>query len=237
MSARNSEFCDLYPRFLKTTETVASPNRLNRRHQAIIAWNADFLRNQRVLDMASHDGRWSFAALKIGARHVTGIEARPHLVKKAFENFAFYEISQMSYRFISGLVVPTLQSLPDLSFDVVMCLGFLYHTMEHQAVLREARRLATQYLIVDTDVAPDQDALIRLREEPVADPRNSVDCEGTGRAKALVGVPSRSAIAAMLDFAGYDLQWFDWHGIGIVDWTDIGDYRNGARVTLRASRR
>ena len=72
-------FFDDYPRFYSTSKTGPSRHRLGARHRAIIEGNERLLVGRRVLDIASHDGRWSFAALKSGAAHVTGIEARPHL--------------------------------------------------------------------------------------------------------------------------------------------------------------
>ena len=77
------DFCDLYPRFLETSETAPAASRLNARWRAIIGWNEAILAGRRVVDLGCHDGRWSFAALKAGAAHVTGIEARPHLIRKA----------------------------------------------------------------------------------------------------------------------------------------------------------
>ena len=69
-------FFDEHPRFLDTGSVFTERHRLNLRHRAIIERNRDILAGARVLDIASHDGRWSFAALKAGAAHVTGIEAR-----------------------------------------------------------------------------------------------------------------------------------------------------------------
>lgn len=71
------KFFDPYAQFLTTSATSASPSRLNARHAAIIQGNLELFRGKRVLDIASHDGRWSFAALHAGAKHVTGIEIRP----------------------------------------------------------------------------------------------------------------------------------------------------------------
>ena len=56
-------FFDQYPRFYDTSETFAYPSRLNLRHEAIFAENTDIFEGRRVLDIASHGGRWSFAAL------------------------------------------------------------------------------------------------------------------------------------------------------------------------------
>jgi 23S rRNA G2069 N7-methylase RlmK/C1962 C5-methylase RlmI len=76
-------FFDRFNRFYSTSRTSPWPERLHARYQAIIQENLDLLRGQRVLDVASHDGRWSFAALKAGCAHVTGMEAREHLVLNA----------------------------------------------------------------------------------------------------------------------------------------------------------
>lgn len=235
--AAQQEFCTRYPLFLTTTETVASANRLNARHRAIIGWNADILRDCRVLDLASHDGRWSFAALQTGAHHVTGVEARRHLVDKANGNFAAYRIPPEQYSFVNGLALPAMRALPDGGFDIVMCLGFFYHTLDHMAVLLEARRLATRYLILDTEISPDEDQIIRVRPEFTAHPTNSADYAQTGHSYALVGTPSRSAVFAMLDFAGFDVELFDWNDGTITDWTHLEDYRVGKRITVRATRR
>ena len=83
-------FFDAFPRFYETTQTHASAGRLNLRYEAIFTQNADVFKDARVLDIASHDGRWSLAALRSGAAEVVGIEARDDLVKAARENLAAY---------------------------------------------------------------------------------------------------------------------------------------------------
>jgi len=50
-------FFDAYDRFYATSQTGPSARRLNARYEAIIGKNIDLLRHQRVLDVASHDGR------------------------------------------------------------------------------------------------------------------------------------------------------------------------------------
>jgi hypothetical protein len=67
-------FIDEFPQFYSTSQTGAVPNRLNQRYRACLEWNEPVIRGNRILDIASHDGRWSFAALKTGASHVVGIE-------------------------------------------------------------------------------------------------------------------------------------------------------------------
>src|SRR4249920_3533467 len=95
-------FFDSYPRFLETSKTGADRDRLNGRHRAIIEFNRDIIRGSRLLDIASHDGRWSFAALKAGAEHSTGIEGRADLVSRANDTFKSNGIDPESYKFIHG---------------------------------------------------------------------------------------------------------------------------------------
>jgi len=69
-------FFDEYSRFYQTTGPLPKPNRFQQRWRMIIDPNGDLFQGARVLDIASHDGRWSFAALKAGAEFVEGVEGR-----------------------------------------------------------------------------------------------------------------------------------------------------------------
>jgi SAM-dependent methyltransferase len=233
--AMQHEFCDRFPRFLETTETVPSRSRLNARWRAIIGWNTAVLAGRRVLDLGCHDGRWSFAALDAGAAHVIGIEARAHLVKKAVENLSHYAVPTGSYDFVAGDAMEALRALKPASIDVVMCLGFFYHTMEHMRLLLEARRLGAQCIIIDTSISPAEEPIVALTFESTEDTRNAVDYGLTGSNKALVGAPSRSGLLAMLDYAGYQAVFFDWQNNAVDDWTDLPDYAANLRVTVRAT--
>jgi SAM-dependent methyltransferase len=231
------DFCDRYPRFLETTETIPSHSRLNARWRAIIDWNRPVLAGRRILDLACHDGRWSFAALEVGARHVVGVEARTHLVKKARENFKHYGAPVSSYEIINADAIETLRELKAGSVDVLMCLGFFYHTLEHIRLLLEARRIGVEYIIIDTSISPGHESIVALAFETTEDTRNSIDYGHTGNKKALVGVPSRSGVSAMLDYVGYEADFFDWEKAQVEDWNDMPDYASRLRVTVRARRR
>jgi hypothetical protein len=230
------DFCDRYPRFLETTETVASRSRLNARWRAIIGWNAAILAGRRVIDLGCHDGRWSFAALKAGASNVIGIEARAHLAEKAVENFTHYGVPANAHCIVTGDAIEVLRGLQTGSIDVLMCLGFFYHTLEHMRLLLEARRLGAKYVIIDTSISPAQEPIVALAFESTEDTRNAVDYGLTGNKQALVGAPSKSGLLAMLDYAGYQAEFFDWQNNAVDDWTDLPDYAAHLRVTVRARR-
>jgi hypothetical protein len=231
-----TEFCDRYPRFLETTETVPSRSRLNARWRAIIGWNEAIFAGRRVVDLGCHDGRWGFAALMAGAAYLVGIEARAHLAGKASENLSHYGIPASRYDIVTSDAIEALRGLAPGRVDIVMCLGFFYHTMEHMRLLLEARRLGAEYLIIDTSISPAAEPVIALMFEATEDTRNSVDYGRTGSNRVLVGAPSRSGLVAMLDYVGYQAEFFDWRNNAVTDWTDMPDYSADLRVTVRARR-
>ena len=93
------DFFTEYPRFFQTGRSDLRGRRMQHRHTALIEANRDAIAGKRVLDLASHDGRWSFAALAAGAHHVTGVEARRNLVESAHQTFGAYGVHRDRYRF------------------------------------------------------------------------------------------------------------------------------------------
>ncbi|MDZ7733009.1 MAG: hypothetical protein U5R31_07715 [Acidimicrobiia bacterium] len=63
-----SRFFDTFARFVDSSETGPWVERLNARYEALIHANRHLLDGARVLDLASHDGRFAFAALQAGRR-------------------------------------------------------------------------------------------------------------------------------------------------------------------------
>jgi predicted RNA methylase len=69
--------------------TPAHPH-LSERYEAIFGENRDIFAGASLLDLASHHGCWSLAALATGVRSVIGIEARLELVEAATESLGEY---------------------------------------------------------------------------------------------------------------------------------------------------
>jgi hypothetical protein len=223
-------FFDRYPRFRETSVvgTMArSGQRLDWRWEAIVGANRALFDNARVLDLASHDGRWSMAALDAGAAHVTGIEGRASLVANALSTFGAYGIEPSRYHFAVGDVLTALPMLTRGDYDLVLNLGFLYHTPKHYEIFEQMRRLQPKAIILDTQVTQDDGALTRYRTEGTHWEGAAI---GPGE-KAVVAVPSHDFIAMMCDFFGYRLAEIDWHSLGVGDWAGLLDYRSGQRRT------
>lgn len=228
-------FFDDHAAFLDTSTTSATLARLNLRHEAIVTENRDVLDGARVLDIASHDGRWSYAALQAGATQVTGIEARPDLVHSAGETLASLGVAADRYRFIAGDVFATLAE-QDIGVDAVMCLGFLYHTMRYNELFHLIRRCGPRHLIVDTAVLPVRESMVRVVQESTAKESNAAADALTHGEKALIGRPSVRAIRVMAGAYGFELdRMSDWTGLleDNPDAEDVRDYRRSERVTLR----
>ncbi len=234
-------FFDDYDRFRTTSTTATSATRLNLRHQAMIESNRDILEGARVLDLASHDGRWSFAALQAGASHVTGVEARGRLVRNSRATFADYGIPSRSYRFMRGDMFKVLRD-EKLDVDVVMCLGFMYHTIRYAELLRGMRDANPKYLIIDTKVTLDDRPVIELRRNATAAESNAARDEVSHGDLALAGWPSVPALEMMLGVYDFEVEErFDWPSLigsqpqGTI--RALRDYHTGNRVTLRCRTR
>jgi len=226
-------FFSQYPRFFSTSKTSAGSERLNRRYDVLIRKNADLIRNRRILDIASHDGRWTFAALKAGAAHVTGIEVRQHLVSNAEQTFAHYGIPSNRYSFLCGDVFEAARNLTGV-FDTVFCFGFFYHTLRHAELLMLINRFQASVLILDTKIIPSSvaEASFHLLREPANDEGNGSVLSGAVTEEAIVGVPTLGAVITLLDYFGYRVEVVDWTNCLGKDLTDLADYAKGERTTI-----
>jgi hypothetical protein len=235
-SARASLFFDRFPRFFETSTTSARRDRLNLRYEAIVGQNADIFPGARVLDIASHDGRWSFAALQAGAAEVTGIEARDDLARAAGETFAHYGVDEGRYRFVVGDVLDVL-AREAFQADVVLCLGFLYHTLRYGELMHRIRAVNPRFLVVDTIVLPHERApVVRIRSESGEAERSAVADAFSHGGRTLVGTPSLRALESILGVYGFEVERYsDWGALlrDNPELTGAGGYARGKRVTAR----
>jgi predicted RNA methylase len=219
-------FFDQYDRFYSTTRIGCHPNRLNSRYRAIIEPNLDLIRGRTILDIGSHDGRWSFAALMGGARHVTGVEGRAHLVDAARQTFAHYGVSDDRYRFFVGDAFEVLQR-ESIKVDTVLILGFFYHIYRHFEAAALAAATGASHIVLDTAVAKERgpgDAYIEYALEPT----NKSGAALGPRAEELIGRPSRRAVELMFGQVGFELCDTD-RSVNVGDPTRMEDYRDDRR--------
>lgn len=237
-------FFDQFPRFYRTSLTSPLPDRLNARHGAIIERNRLHLAGKRVLDIASHDGRWTFAALQAGAAHVVGIEPRQALIDNARETFREYGIADGTHQFWTSGV---MEAIDGVRVDTVLCLGFYYHTRYHVDLLDRIERTGCRFAVIDTEITPDRDTLptasangearqvfgnpysLQLIRDEVEDQQMAAADSATRNGFTLVARPSRAAIHSIAEHFGFRVSEFDWpahfrdhpeHAAAMVDYSE-----------------
>jgi hypothetical protein len=253
--SENSFFSE-YPRFYSTSQTSAIPDRLNARYQAIILANRKIIAGKRLLDIGSHDGRWSFAALQAGAQHVTGIEPREELVDNAVSNMQAYGIGESAYAFIKDDVFNFLRSNTN-KIDVILCLGYFYHTIQHVELAKLMADTQARHIILDTEIfptptpyrsspTPDQfkersakedNFVIQLIKDPVAQEMMATEDAFTEYGMTIVGRPSVGAIHLIFEHFGFDVQEMNWDSLIEQSAEGLNDYQEGWRKTFLCSRK
>jgi len=238
--SRETMFFDQHPEFLETSQTASSKRRLNLRHIMMIKKNSRLLKNARVIDIASHDGRWSYAALEAGAAHVTGIEGRDYLVKKSVETLTAKGVPPDQFDFIQADAHDALTQGVGQA-DVVLCLGFLYHTLRYAELFHGIRATGAKFIILDTRIqANEPKATVKIETNIVEEESSAVEDRFTHRGMAIVGTPSVPALEAMLRAYDFDL-------VAQADWASfleklnqansLNSYAVGKRGTFVARRR
>ncbi len=228
-------FFDAYPQFAYSSKTPSSLDRLNQRHRALIEFNKHLIAGQNVLDIASHDGRWSLAAHKAGAKYVLGIEARQHLVESARKTMNQNGVPSSRVEFVEADVMTELDRIEVGRFDTIFCLGFFYHTLDHMLLLRKISRLQPTNLVMDTAISSRLGSSIQLRMDSIEFEGNAVVGDSGDPTQGIVGTPSREALEMMLGAGGFSkFRYYDWHNAGIKRWDDLKSEYMGLRVSLTA---
>lgn len=189
-----------------------SLNRLNRRHQFLIDPFRSDLTGARVLDLASHDGRWSYALSEAGAAEVVGVEARADQIAQ-FDSYPDGPVKER-VSFVHGDVYEEIPRMATAGerFDVVAVFGLYYHVMDHYGLLTRIQQLRPRLVIIDSEFTTSTEASIRLVTEPTASRLNSI-AHVAGQATAPVGIPSRSALELMAGSLGYEVEWSNWNAL------------------------
>lgn len=188
--------------------------------------DAGLFAGKRVLDLGCNAGFWALNAIRAGCAHVVGIDARPAHIEQAELVFRANAIAQDRYRFFAGNVFAGDLAAFGGPFDIVLCLGLLYHVCKPMELLERIESVNRELLVIDSTVLNDERNLIALRHEPLEDPRMSADYQ-------LVFLPSPRAVHDMATALGYACHTlrpqFD-------DWEGCEDFRAGDRYAFVCSK-
>jgi len=201
-------------------------NRLNARFSTfMLPFKAEF-EGKRVLDLGSHDGRWSYAALILGASHVTGIEGRPELIQRGAHLFERAELRERA-DFIAGDIFDVMSDLRGRgeTFDIVLCLGIFYHVMDHYRLLKLMHEFGPSLIIVDTGLINDERPFINLHAEPHDNIFNAIPVGP--EPDVVVGYVSKGGLQLMANSLGWDVHFLPWVPENYANKTKLEDYFTG----------
>lgn len=210
-------------------EDKSSLQRLNNRHRLLIDPFLPQIRGARVLDLACHDGRWSYVLAAAGADQVLGIEAR----QDAIDRFANFPDATLKSR-VTLRCDDIFVALEDLAargetFNVVTVFGIFYHIMDHYRLLNLIRRLQPKIIIIDSEFIMVDNGIIQILTEKTDNPLNAV-ADHKNQTRIAVGVPTRRATELMADTLDYEVTWLQ---SGLI----LGDARDGMHDYFRNGRK
>jgi ubiquinone/menaquinone biosynthesis C-methylase UbiE len=112
-------------------------------------FNSDFA-SVNCVDLACHEGYFSFKLAQMGCKNVLGIDARKkHIDDAMFLNQIY---GHANVRFLEGDVQGGISTSEQ--FDFVLMFGILYHLENPIGALRLAYRLTRVVCLIETQVAP-----------------------------------------------------------------------------------
>ena len=214
-------FFDTYPAFVDSSETGQLRERLNARQRLLVHDNAALLEGATVLDIACHDGRFSFAALQAGATRVVGVDHKAHLLRTAQGHMDRYGVAPDRYRFLAGDLFDCLDDVGPV--DVVLAFGILYHLGDHMRLFDRIFELGPRHLILDTKVSVLDGCVAEVRSPLTSPPPPGAVIELH---------PTRAAVEAMLSSFGWTWTEVDWLASGKTDSDETKSYRHGGRISL-----
>jgi SAM-dependent methyltransferase len=176
------------------------------------------LAGKRVLDLGCNAGFWSLHAYRRGAQFVMGVDARAMHVEQASLVFEVERADPAHFRFLREDVLRA-DWAPWGPFDVVLCLGLLYHVDRPVELFERIGATGARFVLVDTALSRLAGAAFEVRREDTGDPRNAI---GSG----LVLCPTRDAVLELAAAHGFSARVLE---PAFADWRECDDYRDGDR--------
>jgi LPS sulfotransferase NodH/predicted nicotinamide N-methyase len=210
----------IFDRYDAIEGTVLRPpvaKRLRHRYEVVVARNRALLKNARVLDLRSGDGRWSYAAIEAGAAEVVGIDSKHTAVEAAGKAFRKIGVKPTSYRFINAKLFAALRDFSPNTFDIVLCRDV---SADPHFFFKCLWRLRPKHVILDTriDGRKEPTAIFKLNKPDKA------GAKGQKQSGSLVAIPSEALLKGLCECFGFRCRAIDERDVP----DEAGD-RDGAR--------
>jgi 2-polyprenyl-3-methyl-5-hydroxy-6-metoxy-1,4-benzoquinol methylase len=184
------------------------------------------LAGKRVLDLGCNAGFWSLCAIESGCDYVLGIEGRQMHVDQANFVFEVEGVERDRYDFVLGDIFET--DLREFgTFDVVLCLGLMYHISKHVELMEKISEVNDDVLVIDSTLSKARGSFLELGWQS---PRETNYLSAVDR--GLVMKPTKRAVRDLAKKFGYSVAILEpdfRDEEGEPAWTGGRDYRGGAR--------
>jgi tRNA (mo5U34)-methyltransferase len=174
--------------------------------------------NASVIDLACNEGWFSHRVLEWGASRVLGIDIRPQLIRRAELVRSHFGIPPERFELRCADVFDINVSQLG-TFDVVLCLGLIYHLENPIGAMRLARALTRGICVIESQLTRQEEAIVlgngqsNLYEESMASFAARVETDWEDNMLASAGgvvslTPNRAALlqgAAAAGFAELEL--------------------------------
>jgi tRNA (mo5U34)-methyltransferase len=170
----------------------------------------------RVIDLACNEGWFSHRMLDWGASYVLGVDIRPQVIRRAELIRAHFGISadRLDLRCTD---VFDLNPTELGTFDVVLCLGLVYHLENPVGALRVARALTGDVCVIESQLTKQDEPIILgngqsdVYEESPASFASRLETDHECNPLASWGgvlslTPNRAALLQMTQAAGFQRQ-------------------------------
>ncbi len=182
------------------------------------------LTGKRVLDLGCNAGFWSLAAIEAGADFVLGLDGRQMHVDQANLVFEAKGVDPSRYRFELADVFAADPG--DEPFDVVLCLGLLYHVSKPFELMDRMSRWSRDLVVIDTALDTAAGPYFRVVGQNLASPRSAVD-------RAIALHPTSEAVTRLAEEYGLRCAMLRPR---FTSWRGSGSYRDGGRRAFIAAK-
>jgi tRNA (mo5U34)-methyltransferase len=189
----------------------------------LVGFFGSSLEGKRILDLGCYAGFWSLCAAQAGCDYVLGIDGRKMHVDQANFVFEAKEVERDRYDFVLGDLFET-EFRQFGTFDVVLCLGLMYHVSKHVELMEKISEVNNDVLVIDTTLSVADGSFLELRREDTKGFRMAVDRE-------LVMHPTKQAVCDLVEEFGYSVSVLEplfRNEKGELEWMGRG-YRTGRR--------
>jgi tRNA (mo5U34)-methyltransferase len=169
--------------------------------------------NATVIDLACNEGWFSHRVLDWGASRVLGVDIRPQLIRRAELVRAHFGIAPERLELRCADVFD-LDASELGTFDVVLCLGLVYHLENPIGAMRIARALTRGVCVIESQLTRQEEAIVLgngqsdLYEENLASFAARVETDYESNMLASAGgvvslTPNRAALLQGAEAAGF----------------------------------